>query len=44
MALFQNKVMFLLKIMLIYDKPQLNGQPPLNSHLPVLQGWLFNAG
>ena len=27
--LFQNKVMFLLKIMLISDKPLLTGQPPL---------------
>ena len=27
--LFQNKVMFLLKIMLISEKPLLTGQPPL---------------
>lgn len=37
--LFQNKVMLLLKIMLIYDAPLLNGQPPLSGHLPVPQGW-----
>ena len=34
--LFQTKVMFLLKIMLTYDKPQLCGQPQLSSHLLVL--------
>ena len=27
--LFQNKLMLLLKIMLIYDKPLLSGQPPI---------------
>ena len=37
--LFQNKVMLLLKIMLNYDAPLLNGQPPLSGHLPVPQGW-----
>ena len=37
--LFQNKVMLLLKIMLIYDEPLLNGQPPLSGHLPVPRGW-----
>ena len=36
--LFQTKVMFLLKIMLIYDKPLLYGQPQLSSHLLVLGG------
>ena len=36
--LFQTKVMFLLKIMLIYDKPLLCGQPQLSSHLLVLGG------
>ena len=34
--LFQTKVMFLLKIMLIYDKSLLCGQPQLSSHLMVL--------
>ena len=34
-CLFQNKVMFLLKIMLIYDDPLLSGQPPISDHLPV---------
>ena len=33
--LFQNKVMFLLMIMLIYDKPLLSGQPLLSNHLQV---------
>ena len=36
--LFQTKVMFLPKIMLIYDKPLLCGQPQLSSHLLVLGG------
>ena len=30
--LFQNKVMFLLKIMLITDEPLLSGQPLLSRH------------
>ena len=42
--LFQNKVMFLLMIMLIYDKPLLSGQPPLSNHLQVPGGGLFNGG
>ena len=33
--LFQNKVMLLLKIMLIYDEALLSGQPPLSGHMPV---------
>ena len=37
-CLFQNKVMFLLKIMLIYDDPLLSSQPPISGHLPVPQG------
>ena len=37
---FQKKVMFLLKIMLIYDKPLLSGQTPLNGHLPVPRGYI----
>ena len=36
--LFQTKVMFLLKIMLIYDKSLLCGQPQLSSHLLVPGG------
>ena len=43
--LFLNKVMFLLRNMLIhdpvYDEPLLSGQPPLNGHLLVSQGWLL---
>lgn len=35
---FQNKVILLLKIMLIHDEPLLNRQPPLSRHLPVPQG------
>ena len=35
---FQNKVMFLQRIVLIYD------EPPLSSHLPVLPEWLLNGG
>ena len=42
--LFRNKVMFLLMIMLIYDKPILSGQPPLSNHLQVPRGGLFNGG
>ena len=38
MHLFQNKVMFLLKIMLISDEPLLSGQPPLSCHLLVPRG------
>ena len=37
--LFQNKVMFLLEIMLIYDHPLLSGPAPLSDHLPVPRGW-----
>ena len=33
--LFQNKVKFLLKILLIYDEILLSGQSPLSAHLPV---------
>ena len=36
--LFRNKVMFLLMIMLIYDKPILSGQPPLSNHSQVPGG------
>ena len=44
-CLFQNKVMFLLKITLINDKPLSSGLSPLSSHLQVhvLQRWLLNA-
>ena len=34
-CVFQGKVMFLLKITLIYDKSLLSGKPPLSSHLRV---------
>lgn len=34
---FENKVVFLTKIMLINDDPLLTGQPPLRSHLLVLE-------
>ena len=40
--LFQNIVMFLMKIMLIYDETLLSGQPPSSGHLPVLRGWPLN--
>ena len=33
--LFQNKVMFLLTVTLIYDEPLLRGQLPLSGHLPI---------
>ena len=36
-CLFQNKVVFLTKIILINDDPLLSGQPPLRSHLLVLE-------
>ena len=42
--LFRNKVMLLLMIMLIYDKPILSGQPPLSNHSQVPGGGLFNGG
>ena len=42
--LFQNKVMFLLKIMLISDEPLLSSQPSLGGHLLVLRGWLLKGG
>ena len=35
---YQNKVMILQKIVLIYD------EPPLSGHLPVLPEWLLNGG
>ena len=31
----KNIVMFLLKIMLIYDEPLLSGQPPFSSYFPT---------
>ena len=37
--LFQDKLMFLLKIMLISDEPLLSSQPPLDGHLLVPRGW-----
>ena len=37
-CLFQNKVVFLLKIMLIYGDPLLSSKPPISGHLPVPQG------
>ena len=42
--LFQNKVMFLLKIMLIDDEALLSGQPPLSGHFPAPRGWPLNCG
>ena len=42
--LFQNKVVSLLKIMLINDEPLLSGQPPISSHLQVPRGWPLNGG
>ena len=41
--LFRNKVMFLLMIMLIYDKPLLSDQPPLSNHSQVPGGGLFKG-
>ena len=43
-CLFQNKVVFLLKIILIYDEPLLRGQPPLSGHLLVTRGLPLNGG
>ena len=41
--LFQNNVMFLLKIMLIfffiYDESLLSSQPPISGHLLIPRGW-----
>ena len=42
--LFQNKMMFLLKILLISDEPLLSNQPPLGGHLLVPRGWPLNGG
>jgi len=42
--LFQDKLMFLLKIMLISDEPLLSSQPPLGGHLLVPRGWPLNRG
>ena len=39
-----NKVIFLLRIMLTYDKPLLTGQPPLGGHLLVPRVWPVNGG
>ena len=36
-CLFRNEVTFLLKIMLIHDKPLLSGHPLLTGHLPIPQ-------
>ena len=37
-------VMFLPKLMLIYDKPPLDGQSPTSSQLLVPRGWPLNGG
>ena len=42
--LFQSKLMFPSKIMLIYDEPLPSGQPPLSGYLLVPRGWLLNGG
>ena len=38
------RVIFLLKFMLIDDKPLLSGQPSLSGLLPVPLGWPLDAG
>ena len=38
-CLFQNKVTFLLKIMVLHDEPLLNSKPTLSDDLLVPQGW-----
>lgn len=43
-CIFQNKAMYLLKIMLIYDDSLLSGQPPFSSHLLVPRWWSLNGG
>ena len=43
-SLFQNKVTFLLNIILIYDQPLISTQPPLSGHLLVPQRWPLNRG
>ena len=43
-CLFQNKVLFLLKIMLIYDEPLMSGHPPLSGHLLETRGLPLNGG
>ena len=43
-CLFQNKVMFPLKIILIYDEPLMSGHPPLSGHLLVPGGLPLNRG
>ena len=35
----KDRVLFLLKIMLIYWRTSVSGQPPLSGHLPVPRGW-----
>ena len=42
-CLSQNKLMFLLKILLIYDKPLSSGQPLLSDYLPVPRGLPLNV-
>ena len=42
--LIENQVMFLLKIMLISDKPLLSSQHSLSGHLPVSRGLPLNVG
>ena len=39
-CLFYDELMYLLKIMLIYDEPLLSGQLALSCHLP--RGWSLN--
>ena len=43
-SLFQNKVMLLLNIMLIYDQTRMSTQPPLSGHLLIPGGWPLNGG
>ena len=39
----KDRVLFLLKIMLIYWRTSVSGQPPLSGHLPVPRGWPLNG-
>ena len=42
--LFQDKLMFLLKIMLRSDETLWSSEPPLGGHLLVPRGWPLNGG
>ena len=42
--LLLRELMFLIKIILIYDEPLLSSKSPLSGHMPLLLGWPLYRG